>query len=305
MKIPSPVQILKDELYASKGLEVFIKRDDLIDSRVSGNKWRKLKYNIEKYKTGGYQSLLTFGGAYSNHIAATAALCNDLNVPSIGVIRGDELNEESNETLCEAAKNGMKLVFTAREEYDLREEKYYHEELRRRHGNCLIVPEGGKNYYGLLGCIELLNELDNEPDYIVLAAGTGTTAAGILLGTNAAQICTVPVLKGGEFIEKEISKLLSYSGLTKEDCREQLKLLNLITDYHFGGYAKYTNELIDFINDFKLKHGIQLDQVYTGKMMFALDDLVKKDYFKPESSILAIHTGGLQGITSIEHLLLV
>ena len=302
MQIPSALDRINDELFDENGIEVYLKRDDQIHPEISGNKWRKLKFNIEKFRQGGYNKILTFGGAFSNHIAASAAVSKDLKIPFIGIIRGDELTADSNETLAKARENGMELVFTTREEYKLRDEKYFHEELRRRHGNVLIVPEGGSNYYGLLGCTEIVKELTFSPDYIIVPAGTGTTASGILSALNETKLIVVSALKGGEFLNDSIAGLLQEAGWIKDDVKDQISQLQLLTDYHFGGYAKYTEELIRFIKEFQRLHRIKLDQVYTGKMMFALYDQIRSGKIKSGSKVVAIHTGGLQGTNSIPEL---
>lgn len=299
-QLPSTVQAVELDILSQKGIELSVKRDDQIHPVVSGNKWRKLKLNVEKCQKEQYDGILTFGGAYSNHIRATAAAGKIFGIKTIGIIRGDELSADVNETLRQAEADGMQLVFTKREEYDLRGEKYYAEELRRRHGNVLVVPEGGANYYGVLGAVDIVSELEEQYDYIFLACGTGTTAAGILLGSSDTTVVGVPVLKNGRFLSVEIERLLFECGLTPSDIKEVLIDLDLRTDYHFGGYAKHEPELIDFINDFYNQTRIPLDQVYTGKMMYGLLDMVKQGEIEPGSKVLAIHTGGLQGLSSIK-----
>ena len=300
LKIPSPLNKLNYSLANEKGVELFIKRDDLIDNVISGNKWRKLALNIERCKQEKYDGILTFGGAYSNHIRATARAAKLVGVKSIGIIRGDELNPLSNQTLSESHLDGMQLVFTSRQEYALRDEKYYEEELRRRHGNYLIVSEGGANFLGVLGCVQIIKELGEIYDHIFLAGGTGTTAAGLLYAQSSTQIHLVPALKGGEFLRKSIRQLLFQAGLDDETLNECDEKLTLHTDYHFGGYGKHSSDLIDFMNDFYNETQIALDQVYTAKTMFALVDQLKKNGFKAGEKILFLHTGGLQGIHSIQ-----
>lgn len=294
MNLPSPLQRIESQLFQQKEVEVYVKRDDLIHEVISGNKWRKLKFNLEKFKQGRYQKLLTFGGAFSNHIAATARVGKEYGVNTIGIIRGDELNADSNQTLKLAALDGMELVFTSREEYDLKEEKYFHEELRRRHGHILIVPEGGANFQGVLGCQEIVAELKNQVEFdrIVTACGTGTTAAGLLLG-NAA-VTGIAVLKGASFLSEHIHQHLRHI-LDDQESKEVVHQLDLQLDYHFGGYARYNDDLVQFMKMVRNEHEIPLDQVYTGKMMYALYDLIQKDHFEKGQRIVALHTGGLQG----------
>ena len=297
--IPSPLEQLQSEMFKVKELKVYVKRDDLIHSVVSGNKWRKLKLNIERFKNGKYDKLLTFGGAYSNHIAATAGAGELLGIPTIGIIRGDELNEDSNNTLRNANACGMELIFTSRSEYRSRYEKYYHHELRRRHGNVLVVPEGGANFEGVLGCIDVIKEIPEEPDYIITAAGTGTTATGLFLGSNRSKIIVVPVLKGGIFIKDEIIRLLKEGGYD-DAIPEVDERIHIQTDYHFGGYGKHNQELLDFIDTVNTEFKLPLDQIYTGKMFYGIIDLIEKDFFESGSTIVALHTGGLQGLSSIK-----
>lgn len=300
LNIPSPLQKLELEFYKKHNVNVFVKRDDLIHSEIAGNKWRKLKLNFEKFKHGRYDSLLTFGGAYSNHIAATAAAGRIEEVATIGIIRGDELNSESNETLKKAAADGMQLYFVSREEYSWRYETDYKNDLRARHGNCWIVEEGGANYYGMMGCTELIKEIGIQPNHIILPAGTGTTAAGLLMAENVANIIAVPVLAKGDFLREEIQSLLRYGGLTDEDLIEKNEQLILPTEYAFGGYGKSTSELIDFMNTIYNESGLKLDHIYTAKAFFALHKLIQKGGIGENETVVAIHTGGLQGNRSIQ-----
>lgn len=297
--IPSPLQKIEIPLAKEKGVELYIKRDDLIHPNISGNKWRKLKFNFEKFSRNKYESVLTFGGAYSNHIAATAAAGNLLGIKTIGIIRGDELNVDSNSTLLEAHNNGMQLVFVARSKYAERYERIFHEELRHKYGNTLIINEGGANFHGVLGCIEIINEISINADYMYLASGTGTTTAGLLLGSKRTKIVTVPVFKNGGFIKDEVSSLLNQFQLQQDELEEKISLLTLNLDCHFGGYGKFNMELIEFINSFYELTNIKLDQVYTAKMMYALVQDLNRDKFKWGDKIIALHTGGLQGLSSI------
>ena len=302
--LPSPLQKVNHPLFNKKGLELYIKRDDLIHPEISGNKWRKLKFNIEKLKAGKYDGVLTFGGAYSNHIAATAATGKLLSVKTIGIIRGDELTPQSNQTLIQAQKNGMQLVFVSRAKYAERYERLYHETLRAEYGNVLVVNEGGANFHGVLGCAEILNEMDFTPDYIYSASGTGTTVAGLLLSSTQTKIVSVPVFKNGGFIKNDVIDLLKQFALDEDTLKSKIDLLSLNLDSHFGGYGKFNDELIDFINEFYKITQIKLDQIYTGKMMFALMEDIKQNKFKQGDKIVALHTGGLQGLSSIKDRLL-
>lgn len=283
-QLPSPVQQLKSSFFTGKGIELWVKRDDLIHSEVSGNKWRKLKLNMELANSQGLKTILTFGGAYSNHIAATAAAGKLLSMRTIGVIRGDEGFE--NETLTKAKENGMQLYFVSREKYKSKTELLFQEELKDQFGDFYMIPEGGANELGVQGCEEILPELDCGFDFIAISAGTGTTASGICRSLKSEKLLVFPALKGGSFILDEMKRYCNAA---------QLQKVQLQLDYHFGGYGKTKPEQLAFSNDFNREYDIELDKVYTSKMMFGLFDLLIKDFFKYGSKILAIHTGGVQG----------
>lgn len=297
LNIPSPLQQLAHPIFSEHGVSVFVKRDDLIHDEISGNKWRKLKYVVEKIQASKHDALLTFGGAFSNHIAATAAMGKYNHIKTIGIIRGDELTSQSNQTLKKASSDGMELIFVPRSEYEFRYERPYHEELRAKYGNILIIEEGGANHLGVYGCSEILSEIEFEADHIYLAAGTGTTAAGILLANTNSMIHAVAVLKGGNFLEEEIRRLLYYALLDDDLVAEKINLLRLHVDYHFGGYGKFTSELLSFMKDFQHHHKIQLDPIYTAKMAFAFMRDLTTGKIKPGSKVVLVHTGGLQGIS--------
>lgn len=286
LKSPTPLVKINLPVFLEKEVEVFIKREDMIDPEISGNKWRKLKYNLMEAKSKGFSSILTFGGAYSNHIAATAAACQSFSFNSIGIIRGDELNEESNPTLQQAATNGMNLKFISRKDYQKRNDPNWVKFLEESYGS-FVIPEGGTNVLALHGVQELVDEIQEDFDLIFCAVGTGGTLSGIVNSLKPHQRALgISTLKGATYLESIISELTSSS--------IQWKLNH---DYHFGGYARFDSHLIDFINDFYLKTNIPLDPIYTGKMMYACMDLIKKDNFSPGSRIVCVHTGGLQGIS--------
>ncbi|GLU55680.1 1-aminocyclopropane-1-carboxylate deaminase [Dyadobacter frigoris] len=288
--LPTPLQEISDTVILRAGIRLFIKRDDLIHPTVSGNKWRKLKYNLQQAKSKGATTLLTFGGAFSNHLYATAAAGKYSGFETIGIVRGENPGEKKSSTLKFCEEHGMKLHYVSREEYKLRNSEDYLSYIKQQFGNPFTIPEGGTSEFALKGVEEMTVEVDQQlgriPDYYAVAAGTGGTAAGIL--SAGAHVLAFSALKGGSFLENDI---LNLGG--ENDKRGQLKLF---TDYHFKGYAKYTQELLDFILMFKKQHGIQLEQVYTGKMLFGLYDLIEKGYFKTGDCIVAVHTGGLQGL---------
>ncbi len=277
-----------------KKVELFIKREDKIHPFVSGNKFRKLKHNISEAKNQQKEVLLTFGGAFSNHIVATAVAGNLIGFKTVGIIRGDELGKDlektlaSNSTLREAHKNGMQFQFVSREAYRNKTSEEFINTLKREFGNFYLIPEGGTNDLAIKGCEEILTEEDNKFDYICCAIGTGGTISGLINSVKKHQkVIGFPALKG-DFLTKEIQLLAK-----KNDC------WNLQTEYHFGGYGKYNVDLIRFINDFGNQTNVSLDPIYTGKMMFGIIDMIKNDKFPKNSKILAIHTGGLQGIAGV------
>lgn len=268
---------------------VSIKRDDLIHPFVSGNKFRKLKYNLAAAKKINATTLLTFGGAFSNHIAAVAFAGKENGFKTIGIIRGEELENQIsvNPTLKFAYENRMQFKFVSRVAYKDKESPTFLLALHEEFGDFYLLPEGGTNDLAVKGCEEILTPEDSDFDYICCAVGTGGTIAGII---NAAlphqKVLGFPALKG-DFLSNDIRKFAH---------NERFELLN---DYHFGGYAKVTPELILFINSFYEQTKIPLDPVYTGKMAFGVYDLIQQNYFPKDARILMIHTGGLQGIVGM------
>lgn len=270
-------------------MKLYIKREDLLHPYVSGNKFRKLKYNLLESRKQGYGTILTFGGAYSNHISAASYAAKAFGLRSIGVIRGEELRDKisENPTLRFAHANGMRFEFVSREDYRQKDSASFIENLRLKFGDFYLVPEGGTNELAIKGCEEILTEEDDFFDYICCAVGTGGTISGIINSTKSHQkVLGFPALKG-DFLDEEIKKFV------------QKENWELITDYHFGGYGKINEELISFINKFRGKTHIPLDPVYTGKMCFGVFDLIRRGYFEKDAHILLIHTGGLQGITGM------
>ncbi|MBL4675724.1 MAG: 1-aminocyclopropane-1-carboxylate deaminase/D-cysteine desulfhydrase [Mucilaginibacter sp.] len=288
LDIYSPVQQLQNQLFVDKGLQVYIKRDDLIHPIISGNKWRKLKYTLQEAERQGKHHLITFGGAYSNHLMATAAAAAKFGFKATGFMRGEEV---SNDTLFMCRLHGMELIFTDRESY--RDKQALFKKHFGDDNDAFFIDEGGASNEGAQGVAELIDELPETYDHIFCACGTGTTAAGIVSGLTNHKLPTifngVPVLKGGDFLRKDIDRMLTKSAEYK-----------LHTDYHFGGYGKTTPELVDFIKTFITETGILIDPVYTGKMLYALYDLVAKSHFARGSKILVIHTGGVWGLLGMK-----
>ncbi|UFH47775.1 pyridoxal-phosphate dependent enzyme [Flavobacterium galactosidilyticum] len=268
------------------GISLYIKREDLIHPFVSGNKFRKLKYNLLEAKTQNKDTLLTFGGAFSNHIAAVAYAGKDKGFKTIGIIRGDELRDKisENPTLQFAENCGMQFEFVSREEYRLKGENHFLEKLKMKFGDFYLIPEGGTNELAIKGCEEILTENDADFDFICCAIGTGGTISGIINSVlDHQKVLGFPSLKG-DFLQDEIRNFVENQNW------------EFITDYHFGGYGKVSEELIAFINQFYAETKIPLDPIYTGKMVFGVIDLISENYFPANSKILLIHTGGIQGI---------
>jgi 1-aminocyclopropane-1-carboxylate deaminase len=284
-------QKIKYEL--PNGISLEIKREDLLHPFISGNKFRKLKYNLLQAKAENQETVLTFGGAYSNHIAAVAYAGKEQGFKTIGVIRGEELGDkiEENPTLKFAQECGMQFEFVTREAYRFKTEVDFITNLQQKFGSFFLVPEGGTNEYAIKGCEEILTEEDATFDFICCAVGTGGTISGIINSALPHQkILGFPALKG-DFLKEEIRKFAVNENW------------ELITDYHFGGYGKINNELIQFINQFYLQTQLPLDPIYTGKMVFGVIDLIQKNYFPNNAKILLIHTGGLQGIQGMNVIL--
>ncbi|MDQ3190723.1 MAG: pyridoxal-phosphate dependent enzyme [Bacteroidota bacterium] len=280
-----------DKKFAAK---IFIKRDDLIHPLISGNKWWKLKYNISEAERTGHTTILTFGGAYSNHIAATAVMGKMSEFKTIGIIRGEK-PKQFNNTLELAKENGMEIYFIDRSTYREKNSTQFIDSLKERFGDFYLIPEGGANTAGVKGCTEILSEVDDKYNYICCACGTGTTLAGLILSKQKnTKVLGFSSLKGGDFLKEDINNSLKdYVKLFPEASYDDK--WEIITDYHFGGYAKVKPELVEFIHGFYARTGIPLDYIYTGKMMFGIYDMGQKGYFKQEDKILIIHSGGLQG----------
>ena len=267
-------------------ITLHIKREDLIHPFISGNKFRKLKYNLLKAKEENKTKLLTFGGAFSNHIAAVAYAGKEKNFETIGIIRGEELESQysENPTLQFAEECGMKFQFVSRDEYKNKSTNLFIEKLKLNFGDFYLIPEGGANSLAVKGCEEIITEEDSQFTHVCCSVGTGGTISGLINASQLHQkIIGFPSLKG-DFLSEDICKFAAKSNW------------ELVTDYHFGGYGKINEELIRFINDFYQQTKIPLDPVYTGKMMFGIVELIEKRYFPKGAKILAIHTGGLQGI---------
>jgi 1-aminocyclopropane-1-carboxylate deaminase len=291
----STLEEVQLEMLRKKNITLFVKRDDKIDKYVSGNKWRKLKYNIEAAISRKSDAIITFGGAHSNHLLATASACNKAGIKSIGIVRGEELTANANESLKDCFNFGMELHFISRDEYYLRDDASYKADLQAQFPNSFIIPEGGANYYGLMGCAEIWKEITPQIDHMFLSAGTACTATGLLLNKpENTSIHVVSALKG-DFQKKQMESLL-YSAFLESDMQDELfEKVKFHNNYHFGGYAKTTTELYDFIASIKAKTALPLDSIYTGKAFFGMLEEIQKSTNYNNTTICFLHTGGLLG----------
>ena len=284
----SPIEFL----LTLNGIEVWVKRDDLLDPFVSGNKLFKLKHNLNHAIAQGKKSIITFGGAFSNHIAASASLTHQYGLESIGIIRG-EPTEKLNPTLTFALSKGMKLKYISREMYRQKNDEFFLIELRKEFPDAFIIPEGGANIFGIEGSNEILNEYTEHFDFIACAIGTGTTIAGLLHASQEHQkVIGIPIHK--------YANILDDVALFDPSVIAQLHKFILAKDFHFGGYAKWNTDLLEFIRSVHKNHGLKLDPIYTGKALFGLFDIIQKGSIPPGSKALFIHTGGLQGVPGFE-----
>ena len=278
------------------GIDLCIKREDLIHPVISGNKFRKLKYNLLEAKKRKNSEILTFGGAFSNHIAATAEACSILGLESFGIIRGEELGKDlektlsTNPTLVYAHQKGMQFYFVTRSDYRNKENIPVVKSLIEKNPSIFIIPEGGTNLLAIRGCQEII-EKEDDFDVICSSVGTGGTLAGLIEGSKSHQHCIGFSALKGDFLQKEVSKWTKKTNWS------------LQTDYHFGGYAKVTSELIEFINTFQRNYNIPLDPIYTGKMFYGIFDMIQSGFFPKNTRILAVHTGGLQGVEGMNQTL--
>ena len=281
LRLPSPVEEVTDDRLAGRGVRLLLKRDDLIHPRIPGNKWRKLKHNLVAAGEQGRSTVLTFGGAYSNHLRATAAACRHLGLAAVGVVRGEQ-HLPLNPVLAAAVADGMTLTYLDRAAYRRKDDPAVVAALSRRHGDAYVVPEGGGNGLGVRGCAELPGELPPGVDVVCCAAGTGTTLAGIAAGLTGGQRAVgFAVLKGGAFLAGRVRDLQREYGRVGGD-------VTVETEFHFGGYARGTPELDAFAADFRRRHGVTLDRVYEAKALYGLIALAGRGRFPPGSTVAAV-----------------
>ena len=285
-QLPSPTQEIKLPLYQNSGLKVYIKRDDLIHPTVSGNKWRKLKWFIQYALDNNYEGVLSFGGAYSNHLHATAYACKHFQLKCKAVLRG-ELIDETNPTLKDIIEQGAKLLPVSREVYRMRNDTNYLKQLSLDHPGFLILPEGGYSDLGKKGVSEIWDELTYDIDHMIVPVGSATTFAGLInsrpksINTQLHGILSVK--------DKSLKERLGHLNTEEQP-------VSLYDQYTRGGFAKVDSELILFINQFKEQTAIQLEPIYTAKMFLAFHQMIDTKKFQNGETVLLVHTGGLQGI---------
>jgi 1-aminocyclopropane-1-carboxylate deaminase len=290
----TPLEEVNDIFLKDRKISLFVKREDLNHQHMSGNKWYKLKYNIQEARKQGKNTLLTFGGAYSNHIYAAAAAGKIFNFNTIGIIRGEEHNP-LNPTLSFAKENGMRLYYLNRSSYRKKNSPEILAELIKIFGDFYLLPEGGTNELAVQGCSEIIGKINAYYDYICCPCGTGGTLAGLIAGLNGDKFALgFAVLKGASFLKENVNILLQSSNQRFQNNWD----INL--HYHFGGYAKFNKQLLEFIERFSSLTRIPIEPIYTGKMLFGIYDLISNGFFKEETRIVAIHTGGLQGLNGLE-----
>tara|TARA_B100000963_G_scaffold123866_1_gene108048 strand:+ start:5078 stop:5968 length:891 start_codon:yes stop_codon:yes gene_type:complete len=276
--INQDIKEITNSMLKSKKVKLLIQREDLNNPDCMGNKWWKLRFNLMEAVRQNQRIILTFGGAFSNHIAATALACNKLGLKSIGIIRGD-FTANLNPTLLRAKEEGMQLQFVDRETY----RNKFNIDWKSIYGDFYLIPEGGTNELAVKSCEEMVSFKDF--DIVCVPVGTGGTFSGVIRGLKTSQFALgFSVLKGGDFLTAEVKKYVNTSNWSIQ------------LDYHFGGYAKVSQQLVTFMNEFKRDFSIQLEPIYTAKMFYGIFDMIKNNYFPPNSTIIAIHTGGLQGI---------
>ncbi|MBU2870316.1 pyridoxal-phosphate dependent enzyme [Colwellia sp. E2M01] len=300
----SKLEKLTHPLFDKYRVNVSIKRDDQLHQVISGNKWRKLKYNLRQATQDSFQGALTFGGSYSNHIHAFAYACKQKNIPCIGIIRG-ESHYADNFTLSWARHWGMQCHFVDRKTYRRRFDSDYLEELQQLYPNYFIIPEGGSNSLAVAGVAEVLTELNQQTEFdtLLTPVGSGGTLAGLIAGDNIPKnnqhkIVGIAVLKQGEYLLNEIKALIQSHTFdqTHTSIHKQHNNWQLLTEFHRGGYGKFSDNDAQRIIAFNQETGITFEPVYSGKMILALLDLLEQGYFKPGERIVLLHTGGLQGL---------
>ncbi len=294
MSALSALQPISHPMFTLHKISVQVKRDDQIDEVISGNKWRKLKYNLLHAKAINAKGIITFGGCFSNHIHACALACKQQQLSAIGIIRGEADNQD-NYTLAWAKHWGMQLSFVDRKTYRLRNEKSYLQHLQQQYPDYLIVPEGGSNALALIGMAEVIDELNQQSEFDTLLSpvGSGGTLAGLISADkNQHKILGISVLKQDGYLVKQVNDLLPEHAKAHTNWQ-------LMSQYHGGGYAKFSAQDAQRIRSFSAVVGIDFEPVYSGKMILALLDLMSTGYFPAHHRIVLLHTGGLQGLAGM------
>ena len=285
-RTPTPLVEIVESEHRAMGVKLLLKRDDLIHPSIPGNKWRKLVPSFREAAAGHHDTVLTFGGAFSNHIYAVANAAELAGLRSIGLIRGEE-HLPLNPVLEQAQRVGMELHYIDRDTYRRKDTPAFLATLPERFGAPFVIPEGGSSPAGVRGVADVVGEIDRPFDVICCPCGTGGTLAGLASALPPhARAVGVAVLKGAGFLTRDVSGLLTAVGSASSRWE-------VLLDYHFGGFARATPELLAFIDDFEEKHGVGLDPIYTGKMMYALYDCIERRRFEPGTRIVALHTGGV------------
>tara|TARA_Y100001968_G_C19426878_1_gene754878 strand:- start:1357 stop:2265 length:909 start_codon:yes stop_codon:yes gene_type:complete len=288
LNIPTKITKIKSNFLDQKKVELFLKRDDLIHAIISGNKWRKLKYNLQAAKSKGYNTILSYGGPYSNHLHALSYTCDKMGFNSIGVVRNGK-NHQNNPTLSFCISHQMTLYHIDRLSY--RKYKYdpkLLEILKQKFGKFYVIPEGGNNLLGVKGCEEILRESTINYDYVCAPVGTGCTASGLIKSMRHNQ-----KFLGFTPFKKTVEQ---YNSIVHFCHEKRYNNWELIADNHFGGFGQINNNLINFVHQFKMDHGVALDYIYMGKLFYSLFNLIKQDFFPQKTKLLILHTGGLQGV---------
>ncbi|GHE99070.1 1-aminocyclopropane-1-carboxylate deaminase/D-cysteine desulfhydrase [Thalassotalea profundi] len=293
MKNISRLQTLNHPLFARHQVKVSIKRDDQIHPIISGNKWRKLKYNLQYAKLNQYKGIISFGGCYSNHLHALAYACQQQQLKALAIVRGESINQD-NYTLSWAKHWGMQLSFVDRQTYRQRHETDYLYTLQQLYPDHFLVPEGGSNQLALEGIGEIINELNQQTtfDHLLVPVGSGGTLAGLIKqDNNQHNILGIAVLKQSNYLLNEVKTLLKDN---KSHHRWSIE-----NDYHGGGYAKFSTDNANKILQFSKETGVQFEPIYSGKMLLGFLDLLENGYFNVNQHIVLLHTGGLQGIAGL------
>lgn len=292
IRTPSPVQVITPSWLGLQRVTVSVKRDDLIHPVISGNKWRKLKHALIPAVDNKVPHIISFGGGFSNHLHALGYCCHKLDIQFTAIVRGN-YSQNLSPMLQDLRDWNTDIHYVDRKTYQLRTDSNYLATLQQQHASALLIPEGGSQLQALQGVKEIIDELQSQYDFILAPVASGGTLAGLITGLaetsqqSGCQVLGIGVLKGQGYLEQLVSDLLPDEG--------QMKNWQINHDHHFGGYAKFNEDLIEFCHEFAQQTNIAIEPVYSGKLFFALRKLMAREYFPQGSRILVLHTGGLQG----------